>query len=199
MENNKNIDYIIDAVIKRGYDDNFSECNDFIELLQKRDFKDLITLELYERYFWNDRHEFILQLLKELVEMVSNFFQNPDTIREIQIGILQNMPSSIILGIVGYIIGKWGKSQKDHKKLNSTWLRIESNVKKIDIIFKNHDYILTNEIERIFKASREEILPLLKLCGCKCYIDKKRSIWIKCGLSKSVENDILNNHKFKIK
>ncbi len=56
---------------------------------------------------------------------------------------------------------------------------IEKNVKKIDEIFFIYDYILTNEIEDVFDTSREEILPLLKLCGCKYYIDKKRAFGLK--------------------
>lgn len=57
----------------------------------------------------------------------------------------------------------------------------EKNIRKIDKEFANHDYMLSDDMERIFEASREEIQPLLKLCGCKCYFDKKRSIWIKGG------------------
>jgi hypothetical protein len=34
-------------------------------------------------------------------------------------------------------------------------------------------------------SSREEIQPLLKLCGRKRYFNKKRSVWIKAGLSGS--------------
>lgn len=48
-------------------------------------------------------------------------------------------------------------------------MRIERNIRKIDKEFSNHDYILSDDMERIFEASREEIQPLLKLCGCKCF------------------------------
>ena len=65
---NKNIDYILDEVLLRGYDDKSNESNDFLLLIQKKEFKDLIALELYEYYFWNERHEFDLQLLKEIVD-----------------------------------------------------------------------------------------------------------------------------------
>ena len=54
----------------RGYDDKSNESNDFLLLIQKKEFKDLIALELYEYYFWNERHEFDLQLLKEIVDSV---------------------------------------------------------------------------------------------------------------------------------
>jgi len=201
MENNKNIDYILDAVIERGLNDNSADCNDFIELLQKKDFKSLIALELYEIYFWDERHEFDLQLLNELVDSISKFFQNPDTIIQIQTGLLQTLPSAIILGIVAYIGKKikkaFSKNKANDSESSSSWSRIEKNTAKIDKEFKNHDYILSDEIERIFDTSREEIQPLLKLCGCKCYIDKKRSIWLKAGLSDEKVNGILKKHNFK--
>ncbi len=55
----------------RGYNDNSSECKDFSQLILRKDFKDLIALEIYECYFWDERHEFDLQLLKEIVESVA--------------------------------------------------------------------------------------------------------------------------------
>lgn len=70
-------------------------------------------------------------------------------------------------------------------------MRIEKNIKKIDSEFGNHDYILTEEIETIFGTSREEVQPLLKLCGCKCYMYKNRSIWIKPGVSDARAREIL--------
>jgi hypothetical protein len=76
----KKIDYILDAVIARGSNRSLCECNDFFDLLTKKDFKDLVALELYECYFWRDRHEFDLQLLKELVENVCTYLHNSDTV-----------------------------------------------------------------------------------------------------------------------
>ena len=55
------------------------------------------------------------------------------------------------------------KKKKNSKEDDSSWLRIQENIKKIDKEFKNHDYVLTEEIETIFGTSREEIQPLLKL------------------------------------
>jgi hypothetical protein len=199
METNKNIDYILDAVIARGYNDNVFDCNDFVELLQKKDFKDLIALEIYECYFWNKRHEFDLQLLKELVDMVSNYFQKPDVIMLLESGMLQKMPTLIIASTVAYIFKKLGSTEKKDENPNPAWQSMEKNMNNIDIELQNHNYILTSDIEQIFETNREEILPLLKLCGCKCYTHKKRSIWIKPGLSKRVEREILKNHNFKIK
>ena len=54
-------------------------------------------------------------------------------------------------------------------------MRIERNIRKIDKEFSNHDYILSDDMERIFEASREEIQPLLKLCGCKCFLYEKHN------------------------
>lgn len=200
MEKNKNIDYILDEVIERGYSNNPNDCNDYIKMLQKKDFKDLIALELYETYFWDQRHEFDLQLLKELVENVSAYFSDPNIIMQIQTGLLQTLPSAIIIVIVKKIWGKMKTIVEKHSipiVENSSWNRIEKNCKKIDKEFSSHDYVITDEIERIFDASREEIQPLLKLCGFKCFIDKKRSIWIKPGLQEKEINEILKRQNFR--
>ena len=199
MESNRDIDYILNEVFLRGYDDKSSESNDFLLLIQKKEFKDLISLELYEYYFWNERHEFDLQLLKEIVNSVCDYFNNPEVIQQIESGLLQTLPSAIIISMVTQI---WSKIKKQKKVIldeDNSWMRIEKNARKIDQEFSNHDYILSDEIERIFEVSREEIQPLLKLCGCKCFINKKRSIWIKAGTKDERIKEILKKNKFKYK
>ncbi len=198
MENN--IDYILKEVAERGYNYISHDGNDFAQLITKKDFKDLVALELYETYFWYERHEFDLQLLKEIIEQVSKFFCDPDTIMQIKSGLLQTLPSEIIIAMV-CLVHKRIKNIKDKKAdsvdENSSWFKIEQNIKKIDAELTTHDYILTEEIERIFGTSREEIQPLLKLCGCKCFFYKNRSIWIKPGLSEQQIWKILKTHNFK--
>jgi len=202
LNNNNNIDYILDSVIDRGFDKKTSDCNDFTVLLHQKDFKELIALELYESYFWEERHEFDIQILREIVEIISRFFSDPDTIMQIKTGFLQTLPSAMIITLVAYIgrkIKKLSETKNDIDDENSSWSRIENNIKNIDKEFYAHDYILTDEIEYLFGTNREEIQPLLKLCGCKCYFSKKQSIWIKVGLPDSRVREILKKHHFKLK
>ena len=202
MKSNRNIDYILDEVLLRGYDDKSSESNDFLLLIQKKEFKNLIALEIYEYYFWNERHEFDLQLLNEIVDSVCNYFNNPEVIQQIESGLLQTLPSAIIISMVTQIGIKMKKIRSNRNSTSdeeNSWTRIKRNIRKIDREFSNHDYVLSDDLERIFEASREEIQPLLKLCGCKCFINKKRSIWIKAGTKEERIREILKNNKFKYK
>ena len=226
---NDNIDYILRAVVARGWNNNSSQCNDFVELLAKKDFKDLIALEIYECYFWEDRHEFDLQLLRELVDIVCSYLSDPETIMKIRDGILWNLPTAIILGTADYIYGKLkhGVSEKNtlrgsdsasmspatnvssnpeqnaDKDGTSAWIRIKNNATRIDQEFKSRNYVLSDEIEKIFGTGREEIEPLLKLCGFRCYFGKKqrkhpkRNIWIRPGLSDEETKKALKEHGFK--
>ena len=202
MNANKSINDILDEVILRGSNDNSSDSNDFSKLIQKKDFKDLIALEIYEYYFWSERHEYDLQIIKEIVESVATYFSNPEVIGQIEAGVLQTFPSTIILSILAAIWAKMKKIMEQKHSLdeeNASWSRIKNNIKKIDKEFENHDYVLTEEIESIFSASREEIQPLLKLCGCKCYVHKNMSLWIKPGVKEERIRDILKIHHFKYK
>ena len=136
------------------------------------------------------------------MDSVSNYFSNPEVIKQMESGLLQTLPSAIIISMVTTI---WSKIKKIRSKKNeildgeNSWMRIERNIRKIDQEFSNHDYILSDDMEQIFEASREEIQPLLKLCGCKCFINKKRSIWIKAGTKDERIREILKNNKFKYK
>ena len=202
MEGNREINYILDEVIARGYNDNSQECNDYLVLLQRNEFKDLIALELYEYYFWNERHEFDLQLLKEMVNTVADYFANPDVIQQIESGFLQNFPVAIIIPVVKTIWSKLKKLREEIEEMpeeENPWLQIGKNAEKLRNEFSNHDYILTSDIEQIFGTSREDILPLLKVGGCKCFIRKERSIWIKPGVKEQRIKEILKEHKFKYK
>ena len=200
MDNKRDLDYILDEVVRRGCDVRVSESNDYYYLLNKKDFRDLIALELYEYYFWDDRHEFDLQLLKTIVDSVCNYFSDPAVMQQIENGLLQAFPTAIIIFLLERIDSKLHPLLVEKKDKgdpqNSSWLRIEDNIRKIDNEFSNHDYIKSEDIETIFKAPREEIQPLLKLYGCKCFINKKHAIWIKIGTSEDRVREILISNRF---
>ncbi len=200
MENNRDIDYILDEVVRRGCDTRSNESNDYYHLLQIKDFKDLVALELYEYYFWDDRHEFDLQLLKSIIDNVCRYFSDPSTIQQVENGILQALPTALIVFMLERISSKLqlltNKKRTTTDSENNSWIRIEENIKKIDKEFLNHDYIKSEDIETIFKVPREEIQPLLKLYGCKCFINKKHCIWIKLGTSETRVREILMHNKF---
>ena len=121
---------------------------------------------------------------------------------KLETGLIQTIPSTIIITLVNLIWSKLklvAKNNGEIKESDSSWNRIKNNINKIDKEFLNHDYILSEEIEQIFGASREEIHPLLKLCGCKCYLHKNRSIWIRPGTEEERIKEILKLHNFKVK
>ena len=189
------IDHILNEVIARGFNENVSDCDDYAYLLRRKEFKDLIVMEIYECYFWEDRHEFDLQLLNELVENVSRFFQDPNTIIQIKTGFLVNGSGAVVIGIVKKIWEKFKtKTPPKSGKKSKPWRDIEKNTKKIGKMLQKHNYVLTDKIESILGVRREDILPILKLCGCKCY---KRSIWIAPGLPESKVKEILRTFKIK--
>ena len=198
VKRRQNFDYIINSVLERGFEEKNIDSNDYSILLAKKEFKELVVLEIYEYYFLWDRHEFDLQLIRELVEAVADYFSDPEVIIAIKTGMLQTIPSAIIIGICSYI-GKKITKKKTHPDDVSYWGKIEINIQKIETEYKNHDYILADEIERIFDTSKEEIQPLLKLCGCKCYYEKNRSIWIKPGIGEQKTREILKKHRFNSK
>ena len=99
----------------------------------------------------HERHEFDLQLLKEIVDSVCNYFNSPEVMRQIEVGVLQTLPSAIIISMVTTI---WSKMKKLRNKKNAildeenSWMRIERNIRKIDKEFSNHDYILSDGMLR---------------------------------------------------
>jgi len=189
------IDYIIEAIQKRGSDARDKTHNDFLDLLRRKEFKDLIVLELYEVYFYRDRHEYDLQILKEIVESVGAHLFSRDNCTALKNGLLMTLPSLFLMKLLASI-GSRLKKVKDKSK-QSPWGKMEANVNKLDSAFGSHDYILTEDIKNIFGATNDEILPLLKLFGCKCYYHAQKSIWIKPGVDDNRVIEILKNQGFR--
>ncbi len=68
-----NIDWTIDNVLKRSYEEVPQEVDDYSSLLEKYEFRNLVVFELYENYFLPQRHEFELQILNDIVEAVVKY------------------------------------------------------------------------------------------------------------------------------
>ncbi len=215
MKSNNNLNAILDEVCARGITNRPNDCDDYSKLLQTNEFKELVALELYDYYFWEERHEFDFQILKCLIEEVAKFFADPNTSNQIVNGLLQNLPAALIILEITLVIQKLSQkndSNKDNHKKEKTeeenrreysytepYYRIMNNEKKIEAELKNHDYIKSDDIETIFDAEKNEIEILLKLNGLKrfcCKDNRKKRIWIRKGTSERRIREILLSNKF---
>ena len=173
----EHIQEFINGLNERGIESHTCELDDYRQLLMKKEFQDLVIYELYDTYFYGDRHEFDLVFLEEIVKSVVNFFMSPEIQAEntsLVYHILQSVPALIVVETCTYI----KKNLYVNSERNKNYYNICNNVKKIQKYFKKHSYVDTKDIEKIFQEDPAKITPLLKLLGCKHYINEEEDIWV---------------------
>lgn len=176
--NFENIEKIISEINARGFVSHEKELDDYQELLAKKEFSELVIYEIYEAYFYADRHEFDLLLIEEIVKSIVEFFTSPEVANAnttLLQHLLQCIPALIVVQMCEYIKERFHVNQSRNKKYNE----ICQNTKKLQKYFNNNLYVETGEIEKIFGESSDKIIPLLKLMGCKHYIYDEQDFWLK--------------------
>lgn len=175
--NLNNINTIISGINERGVVSCKEVVDDYRILLAKKEFSELVVYELYETYFYADRHEFDLLLLEEIVKSVVEFFTSPELINAnttLLQHLLQSIPALIVVQICEYI----KKNFHVNSKRNIKYDEICQNIKKIQKYFKKNLFLDTREISEILNESPSRIIPLLKLLGCKHYITDEKDFWL---------------------
>lgn len=171
------IEDLVNRVNERGIESHVRDMDDYRELLTKKEFRDLVVYELYDTYFYADRHEFDLIFLEEIVKSVVDFFMSPEmqaANSSLFYHILQSVPALIVVEACAYI----KKNLHVNSERNKNYNDICNNVKNIQKYFEKHSYIDTKDIGRVFQEDPAKIMPLLKLLGCKHYRNEEEDIWV---------------------
>ena len=171
-----NIDWTINNTLKRGYEEDIQEIDDYSLLLEKHEFRNLIIFELYENFFLPQRHEFELQILTDIVEAVVKYKPWSYALRSSASGVIGNTVYDLLKKLLSHISAKYKDRDERRSKLFST---IENEVSKIEKYFETHESGKINELEICLDIDRDRLVPLLKLLGFKCYRRKKKNLWVR--------------------
>lgn len=177
----KRIDNTIKAVLDRGYDDIFEDCDDYSLEIDKYEFRNLIIFQLYEGYFPPKRHEFELQIIKDIVETIANNKIVIYVAIAAATGLVGNTAYDVVKKLINHVILKF----KNDKKRTAPFREIKKNLDKINNYFNNREQATIKEIESELDIEAYKVEPLLKLLGFKCKRRKKKQVWIKATSWKS--------------
>lgn len=175
--NFNNINTIISGINARGFASHREEMDDYRKLLAMKEFSELVAYELYETYFYADRHEFDLLLIEEIVKSVVEFFTSPEVINA-NTTLLQHLVQSIPALIVVQICEHIKENFQINSNRNIKYNEICQNIKSIQKYFRKNLYLDTKDIKKIFDESPSRIIPLLKLLGCKHYVTDDGDFWL---------------------
>ena len=167
------IDFIIAAVIERGYDDKREEVDDYGVLISSFEFRKLVTFQLYESYFRPKRHEFELQLLSSLVDAAAS---NPTAAflsGAVAGGIVGNAAYDVLKQLLAHLIRKL----KSIKRACSSFQEIEKNADGVIEFFQGRDQAGMDELCKALDVEPDRIEPLLRLLRFSCRRKGKRRVW----------------------
>jgi hypothetical protein len=167
------IDYVIDAVEERGYDDIVEECDDYSVLLERCEFRKLVIFELYEAYFPPKRHEFELEILTSLVEAVASNKPVVFLMGATAAGIVGNAAYDVLTKTLAHIVQRF----KTTKRSRDGFREISDTLQGIRKFFQTRDRAGTDEVCDALGLEPRRVEPLLKLLGFKCQRKRKRNIW----------------------
>jgi hypothetical protein len=167
------INYIIDAVEERGYDDVQEEYDDYGILIERFEFRNLIVFELYEAYFRPRRHEFELQILKNLIDAVVSSKPAAFVVGATAAGVVGNAAYDILKRVLGHIVKRFSRINRSR----DAFREIERTLDGVRAFFKTHDHARIDEICVSLGLEPHKVEPILKLLGFQCRRRRKQQTW----------------------
>lgn len=175
-EQQKNIVKIIDEVIKRDYNNDINGYDDYSLLIQQKEYREVIIFSIYENYFEPKRHEFELQLVKEIVDGVCN----SSVVQYIGFTAKEAIIGGVAFAAFSSLCKTAANCFKMHDKKRSIYFEeIIFNANKIREYYKTNKKATINEIESDLQIERDKVVPILKILGFKCHKQRKKTIWIR--------------------
>ncbi len=177
IEIENRIVYTVNQVNKRGFDENHEAFDDYSELMERAEFKNVIITGIYENYFPPKRHEFELQLITDLIEAIIS--------SKLAIFIAGAAASDLIgdvfTTIVKRLLRKIIDGFKGHNKEKEKFEAILIDVKKVEEYFVKIDSQEVNILQRDLRIDIEKLILILKLLGFKSFKMKGKKYWTNKG------------------
>lgn len=167
------VDRVVDAIEERGFDDISEECDDYSVLLERFEFRKLVTFELYEGYFPPRRHEFELQILTSLIDAVASSKPATFLFGAAVSGAVGNFVYDMLKKALAHIV----RRLKTTRRSRDAFCEIEKTLDGIRTYFQIHDHARTDEVCAALDLEPYKVEPLLKLLGFRCNRRGKRQVW----------------------
>jgi hypothetical protein len=176
----EDLSYVIREVGKRGVSESEIDADDFQVLLSRKEFQDLVIGELYESYFFPERHESDWQLLREVVTILTSERVKEFVALSVAGGVIGNSAFAVLRAVMARIMTE----MKRAKLPPSKWQPFRGMKEDIDVLedyFRKKACARIAEVELATGIPRERLYPLLKLSGCSHYRRQHACYWCTPG------------------
>ena len=169
-EAEKNIEYIITGIAKRGWIEDPRDIDQFAILRQEARFRDAQIAALYEQYFLPERHETDWQLLSEMVHAIIHAIASSPIADFAAVsivgGVVGNAAYDLLKKTCSFIAVQLEQKldEKARERITS-FKQIGDDAESLKGFFQKVPKARIEEIEKMTGISRDKIHPLLKLAG----------------------------------
>lgn len=161
------------AVGERGCEDIRLAYDDYRVLLGRREYRTMVTSELYENYFLPERHEFDWAVLERIVTAVTDP-RTQEYLRMIAGGVLATATYSLLASAFRHAAASFREARLASER-SEPYSQAAADVEALRSFFSSHDSVRIVEVEAGTSIPRERIYPLLKLLGFVHYRSGSRS------------------------
>jgi len=174
----RNIDFIVDEVAKKPWDDRRAEQDQFATLRIDRNFRDAQVAALYEQYFLPGRHEHEWQILSDIAHNIVTSSLVEFVGLSIASGVIGNAAYDQIKILCSYTANQYKKKLGDRAKERAdSFQQIALDAETLKMFFTYIKKARIDEIEQKTGLPREKIYPLIKLAGFNHYRRENACYW----------------------
>lgn len=173
------IEYVIREVKNRGFEEVHEEVDCFEDLRLKKEFKDVITGEIYESYFLPERHEFDWTIVSQLVEALTSP-QVLEFAKQTLLPVAGGFATKAVYDILKSSLLRTVQVMKKEglpEARREPYEQMLSDVDKLREYFETRPVARMPEIEAGIRVPRERLYPLMKLLGFSHHRRKDNCLW----------------------
>jgi hypothetical protein len=168
----RSVDAVLDRVLARRFDDVVRDVDEYALLLQRREWRELVVLELYDAFFPPPRHEFEYEIIQQMVRAVAESGTASFVANAVATGMIGTVSWEIVRGVVGAV-----KKRLHGHLRGEPFADIQRTVDGLEKFFKRRRRATTPEIAEAIGTEAHKVEPLLRLLGFKAVRRKGKRVW----------------------
>lgn len=165
-ETQKSIAYLIDGVAKREWVNTDIDVDYFARLREDSHIRNAQVAQLYEEYFFPERHEHEWQILTEIIGLIVTAPATEALVMAVSTGVVGNAAYELLRNLCVYVAEQY--KTRLHEKARSrgdSFQQIADDIGKIQTFFREKPRARIAEIESATDVPREKIYPIMKIAG----------------------------------
>jgi hypothetical protein len=168
----REVETTLDRVLARGFDDTVSSDDDYSLLVQRREWRDLVVLEIYEAYFPPPRHEFEHELIQHIVRAITESSGAKYLADAIATGLVGTAAWEILRSAVTA-----ARQRLEGYRRAEPFVDMQKTIDGIEKFFRHRKQATVGELSKVIGVEPQRLEPILRLLGFSVKRKKQARVW----------------------